>query len=127
MKKLVLVVSLFALIGSVSVFGRATASAVDLSGTWVFSVDLEGGAHGDPTFVFKQDKEALTGSYDGPIGQYKVAGTVKENKAVFGFEFTNDGETHKVTYTGTIESNAKMIGTMEITDGPKGNWTATRK
>ena len=125
MKKLFLLLVLLTLIGAG--VGRATTSAIEITGAWVFSVDLDGGGHGDPTFVFKQDKETLTGSYDGPIGQYKVAGTVKENKAVFGFEFTNDGETYKVSYTGTIESGAKMTGTVEITDGPKGKWTATRK
>jgi hypothetical protein len=52
---------------------------------------------------------------------------MKENKAVFSFDFTNEGETHKATYTGTIESGTKMSGTMELTGGPKGKWTATRK
>jgi hypothetical protein len=129
MTKLLLSVVLFGLIGAVAVPvpARATTPAVDISGTWSFSVDLDTGGHGDPTFVFKQDKETLTGSYDGPLGQYKVTGSVKENKAVFGFEFTNDGETHKVTYTGTVESATKMSGTIEIADGPKGKWTAARK
>jgi hypothetical protein len=125
MNKRVLLIVLFAVIGVVVT--RANAPAVDISGTWVFSVDLDSGGHGDPTFVFKQDKETLTGSYDGPLGQYQVAGTIKENKAVFSFEFTNDGESHKATYTGAIESAAKMSGTMEITNGPKGKWTATKK
>ena len=105
---------------------RATAPPADISGTWVFSVDLENGDHGDPTFVFKQEGDTLTGTYDGPLGEQRVTGVVKETKAVFGFEFTRDGATTKVTYTGVIESETKMSGTMEITGGPKGKWTATR-
>jgi len=105
---------------------RATAPPADISGTWLFSVDLENGDHGDPTFVFKQEGDALTGTYDGPLGEHRVTGIIKETKAVFGFEFTRDGATAKVTYTGVIESETKMSGTMEITDGPKGKWTATR-
>jgi hypothetical protein len=124
--KLRLVVVFLALISSVVVAVRATPSA-DISGTWLFSVDLDNGGHGDPTFVFKQDKETLTGTYDGPLGQYNITGTVKDNKAVFGFEFTNEDQKHKATYTGTVESATKMIGSLEITDGPKGKWTATRK
>jgi hypothetical protein len=127
MKNQSLLVAVFALIVAAASAGLANAPAVDISGTWVFSVDLDNGGHGDPTFVFKQDKRTLAGSYDGPLGQYKVAGTIKENKAVFGFEFTNEGEAHKATYTGAIESATKMSGTLEITDGPKGKWTATRK
>jgi hypothetical protein len=127
MKNLCLRLVLLALVAAAAGVGRATTPAVDISGTWIFSVDLENGTHGDPTFIFKQDKEILTGSYDGPLGQYKVAGTVHENKAVFSFEFTNDGGTYKATYLGTIESATKMSGTMERTSGPKGKWTATRK
>ncbi len=116
------------LIGSVVVATAMTrTTALDISGTWVFSVDLDNGGHGDPTFVFKQDKDALTGTYDGPLGKYDVTGSIKDNKARFGFEFTNDGEKHKVSYEGTLESATKMSGTMEISDGPKGKWTATKK
>ena len=127
MKQLVLLAALLLLFGPAASVSRATNPAVDISGTWGFSVDLDDGGHGDPTFVLKQDKEALTGTYDGPLGQHKVAGSVKENKAVFGFEFTNEGETRKVTYTGTVESATKMNGTIEISGGPKGKWTATKK
>ncbi|HSE36939.1 MAG TPA: hypothetical protein VLG74_06515 [Blastocatellia bacterium] len=125
MRILMLSAVLFTLMGSGGV--RAITSAFDISGTWIFSVDLESGDHGDPTFVFKQDKETLTGSYDGPLGQQKVTGTVKENKAVFGFEFTIEGVTNKATYTGTIESATRMTGTVEFSGGRRGKWTATRK
>ena len=124
--KIKLVIAFLALTSTIVFVVGATAPA-DISGTWQFSVDLESGGHGDPTFVFKQDNETLTGTYDGPLGQYNVTGTVKDNKAVFGFEFTNDDQKHKITYAGTVESAARMTGGVEITDGPKGKWTATRK
>ena len=127
MKKIILTVMFFTLISVVAVVPRSAQPAVDISGTWVFSVDLEDGGHGDPTFVFKQDKEKLTGSYDGPLGQQDVTGTIKDNKAVFGFEFTNEGEKRKATYTATVESAAKMSGTVEFSGGPKGKWTGTKK
>lgn len=117
----------FALVSMVAGAAPAPASVIDLSGTWAFSVDLDNGSHGEPTFVFKQDKEKLTGSYDGPRGKFDVTGSVKDNKAVFGFEFTSDGVNHKATYTGTLETDTKMSGTIEITDGPKGKWTATKR
>jgi len=127
MKKLWLIVLIAAIIGA-TVSAAQKADAVNISGTWQFSVDLDNGGHGDPTFVFKQDKEALTGSYDGPLGQYSVTGSIKDKKAEFGFEFTNDGETHKAAYVATIESSTKMTGTLSFSGGgPSGKWTATKK
>ena len=119
------VVAAIAMTAAVS--SRSAVLSTDISGTWQLSVDLETGGHGDPKFVFKQDKDTLTGSYDGPLGQYKVAGTVKDNKAVFGFEFTQDGQTIKATYTGTIESPTKMSGTVTFADGPTGKWTGSKQ
>lgn len=105
----------------------AKAGAADISGTWNFSVDLEEGSHGDPTFVFKHEGEALTGTYSGPLGEQKVTGTVRGDQAVFGFEFKNEDQMIKATYTGKIESPTKMTGTVEIGAQAKGKWTATKK
>jgi hypothetical protein len=125
-KPLLLTVSLGLLIALPFATGL-TASVADITGTWSFSVDLEDGSHGDPTFVFKQDGENLTGTYTGPLGEQKVSGIVKGTQAVFGFEFKNEDQTVKATYTGTIESQTKMSGTVEFSGGPKGKWTATKK
>ncbi len=103
------------------------AGAADISGTWNFSVDLDEGGHGDPTFVFKQEGEMLTGTYSGPLGEQKVTGTVKGDQAVFEFEFKREDQTYKATYTGKIESAAKMTGTVELGGQAKGKWTATKK
>jgi len=127
MKNLFLIAILAAMTGG-TVATAQKAEAVNISGTWQFSVDLDNGGHGDPTFVFKHEKEGLTGSYDGPLGQYALTGTVKDKKAEFGFEFTNEGETHKATYAATIESSTKMSGTVSFSGGgPSGKWTATKK
>jgi len=103
------------------------ASAADVTGTWSFSVDLENGGHGEPTFTFKQDGENLTGTYSGPLGDQKVTGIVKGAQAVSFDVAAGDRISVKVTYTGTIESQTKMSGTVEFSGGPKGKWTATKK
>ena len=77
----------FSLIAALLVFTGHTSGAEDISGTWNFSVDLDGGGHGNPTFVFKQEGEKLIGTYKGPLGEYKVTGSVTGAKAVFGFDF----------------------------------------
>ena len=126
MKRYLFVTVLAGLVLTAFAIAQAATRSVDISGAWSFSVDLGDAGHGEPTFTFKQNKETLTGDYDGPLGQYKVTGTVKENKAVFGFEFERDGEKHKATYTGTIESASKMTGTVEFSGGVSGTWTATK-
>src|SRR5262245_13924659 len=106
-----------------------TSGAVDISGTWNFSVDLDSGGHGDPIFVFKQEAEKLTGTYNGPLGEYKITGTVTGAKAVFSFEFPQEGEKGKATYTGTIESPTRMTGTVELIadkGAVRGKWVASR-
>lgn len=130
MRKQLSLVFFISLIAAFPVFTGHTSGAADISGTWNFSVDLDGGGHGDPVFVFKQEGEKLTGTYNGPLGEYKVNGTVTGAKAVFGFDFKNDDMTGKATYTATIESPTKMTGTVEFIDsggGERGKWTATKK
>jgi hypothetical protein len=104
------------------------ASAPDISGTWAFSVNLEGGPQDVKNmFVFKQEGEKLTGDSSGGFPEGKVAGAVKGNKVAFSVEVKNrSGESARINYTGTIESPTKMTGALEFPKGP-GKWTATKK
>jgi hypothetical protein len=104
------------------------AGAADISGTWEFSVSLDGGPQNVPmTFVFKQAGEKLNGYQSGGSGERKVTGTVKGNKVEFSVEGENRGDSaFKKIFTGTIESPTKMAGTAEFIKGP-GKWTATKK
>jgi len=108
----------------------ASAHAADISGKWAFSVDIEDGGHGDPTFVLKQQSDKLTGTYNGPLGEKAIAGTVSGETAHFGFSVERDGETVKVTYTAKIDGPAKMSGTVKF-EGPggggSGKWTAVKQ
>jgi len=122
-----LLILLMGLINTLPGLTNLAAGAVDISGEWVFSVDLEDGGHGDPTFVFKQQGEKLTGNYSGPLGDQTVTGTVKGDTAVFGFEFSREGQTIKATYTAAITSPVRMNGTVEIGTGNRGKWTAIKK
>jgi hypothetical protein len=103
-------------------------AATDLSGTWMFSVDV-GDTHGEPTFVFKQQGEKLTGTVTRGRGEQRVTGTVKGDKAVFGFEGGRGGQPLKATYSGTIESATKMRGTVEFSGAlvGRGEWVATKR
>jgi hypothetical protein len=107
------------------------AMAADISGKWAFSVDLDYGAgHGEPTFVLEQKGGKLTGTYNGPVGEHKVIGTVTGETAEFGFEFTRDGQAVKAKYTAKVEDAKKMSGTITFTSSEGssgGKWTAAKQ
>jgi hypothetical protein len=105
------------------------ALAADISGTWQFSVDIDGGGHGDPTFVLKVAAGKITGTYSGPLGELPVAGTVKADAAtlIVKPKPQDDGTPVTVTYSAKIQSADKMSGTVVFSAGGAGKWTATRK
>jgi len=113
------------LLGLLPVPVGSWASATDISGTWAFSVNLEGGPQNiKNTFVFKQEGEKLIGDSSGGFPEGKVTGTVKGNKVEFSVEGKN--KLVRINYTCTIESPTKMSGALEFPKGP-GKWTATKK
>ena len=99
--------------------------AADVSGKWNFQVNLDV-TSGNPTFIFKQDGERLTGTYAGQLGSAKVSGAVKGDSIDFSFEAEYSGEKIRVHYTGKIESSAKMSGAVDYAGLAKGTWTAEK-
>jgi len=104
----------------------ATAFALDISGKWEFTVQLDAGS-GSPSFVFKQAGEKLTGTYNGLLGSSELTGTVKGQSIEFSFEATFQDQKGKVTYKGSIESDTRMKGEVDYAGLGKGTWTAVKK
>ena len=100
----------------------ALAFAADISGKWTFDVVLDAGS-GSPNFEFTQTGETITGMYHGQFGDAKVSGTVKGDKV----EFTFGSDAGHVTYTGTLDGDKKMKGTVDYGEAGKGTFTATKK
>lgn len=100
--------------------------ATDISGAWDFAVETSAGS-GNPSFVFKQDGEKLTGTYSGLLGKAELTGTVKGDQVDFQFKVSNENATGTVHYKGTIESATKMKGEVELAELGKGTWTASKK
>jgi len=101
------------------------AQGVNVTGDWAFSVQTDQGA-GTPTITFKQDGEALTGKYNGQLGQSDLTGTVKGSAIHFTFTIDVQGQSAPVTYDGTVEKNT-MKGKMDIAGMVNGTFTATKK
>jgi hypothetical protein len=123
------------LLGLSLVTSGAWANGADISGTWEITIErtTEQGGTFNATIVFKQTGEKLSGAYSGRLGEHKVIGAVKEDKAVFSWETkpTTDGEELPcpVIFDGAIESPNKMTGAVErfCGEGQKCKWTATKK
>ena len=100
----------------------AAGDKTDISGAWVFQVETSAGS-GSPTFTFKQDGEKLTGQYKGAFGEAPLTGTVKGGKV----DFEIKGDQGTLTYTGTIEKDGSMKGTVQLGDVGSGTWTGKRQ
>lgn len=100
---------------------RAAAAQVDITGTWDFVVELDIGG-GEPVFVFEQEGEELTGTYQGTFGTADVTGTVTGNQ----IEFRFGGEAAQAVYVGTIDGDT-MQGTCDYGGVGEGTWEAKRR
>ena len=96
--------------------------AADVTGTSTFAVNLGIGS-GEPTFVFEQDGETLTGTYEGTFGSAYVMGEVKGDTIEFSFAAAGVG---KATYTGKIMGDT-MQGTCDYGGNLAGTWEAKKE
>ena len=102
------------------------AQAVNITGTWLFSVTTGQGS-GNPTITFKQDGEKLTGHYNGTLGEADFTGTVKGTAVTFSFNVSAQGTEVDVVYTGQVEGDA-MKGAVSIAGGQvAGSFTAKKQ
>ena len=99
--------------------------AADISGSWEAQVETSAGS-GSPSFVFKQEREKLTGSYSGALGQAQLTGSVKGDAVEFSFDVSPQGDKVKVVYKGTIKSPKSMAGSLVVESLAEGTWTATK-
>ena len=97
-----------------------TIRAQDVSGAWQFEVELAVGA-GSPTFVFVQDGNVLSGTYEGTFGEAAVSGTIQGDQIEFWFEVQGT----KATYTGTVNGDT-MTGACDYGDLGSGEWQAEK-
>ena len=109
-----------------STSATATGDKTDISGPWSFQVETSAGP-GSPTFTFKQDGEKLTGQYKGMFGEAPLTGTFKGNKIDFVIKVEAQGQQVTVTYTGTLEKDGSMKGTVDVAGVGSGTWTAKRQ
>lgn len=100
---------------------------VDVTGTWIFDVTSDAGG-GKPTVTLKQEGDQLTGHYSSDqLGEADLSGTVKGREITFSFETEAQGFALEVTYTGTVEGDDAISGTMSLGDFGGGTFTGKRQ
>ena len=104
----------------------AAGDKTDVSGAWAFQVETPAGS-GTPTFTFKQDGEKLSGQYKGTFGEAPLTGTVKGNKIDFAIKVQAQGQDATINYTGTVEKDGTMKGTVNLGEIGTGTWTGKRQ
>jgi hypothetical protein len=100
---------------------------VDVTGKWLFTVTTDGGS-GTPTVTLKQTGDSLSGHYSSQVfGEVDLTGNVKGKELTFSFTSSVQGTSLKVTYSGTIESNDALKGTVDLGGLGSGTFTAKRQ
>lgn len=106
---------------------QPAAAKTDLTGTWNVTVELPN-MTANPTVVLKQDGEKLAGDYvSAQYGKFQVTGTIKSADVSFWFEMNVEGTAMNVTYTGTVDKDGTLKGSVNYGDMMSGTFVASKK
>ena len=99
----------------------------DITGKWLFSVTSELGT-GTPTVTFKQAGDSLTGHYSSTtFGEADLKGTFKDQKVNFSIKVDAGGNAITVTYSGQMEGENAMKGSVDFGGMGAGTFTGKRQ
>jgi hypothetical protein len=105
----------------------SSPSTPSLTGTWNVTVELPN-MTANPTVVLKQDGEKLAGDYvSAQYGKFQVTGTIKGADVSFWFEMNVEGTGLNVTYTGTLDKDGGLKGSVNYGDMMSGTFVASKK
>jgi hypothetical protein len=114
------------LVAGSALVGAQAPAALDINGTWIFTVETSGGA-GTPTVTLKAEGEKVTGHISSAtFGEQDLTGSLKG--PAIEFKFSGGDVGGEVIYKGTVESRDSIKGTIDIAEGQiTGTFTAARK
>lgn len=107
---------------------EASAQTANVAGAWTFTVTTGEAGTTTPSVTLEQDGETLTGHYSSEnLGEANLSGSVSGSEITFTFSADAGGQLVDVTYTGTIDEDGEISGTMDIAGGlVTGTFTAVR-
>ena len=97
-------------------------AAVDLSGRWRLTLEMEVG-RSTPLLELAEKDGKITGTYTGRYGSSPVEGTVEGRKLSFTVAF----ETTSLTFQGEIKDDGTLAGTATFGELGEVKWTAARE
>ena len=106
---------------------EASVQTADVAGAWTFTEPPPTGTS-TPAVRLKQDGETLTGHYSSEnLGEADLTGTVSGSEITFTFSPDALGELVDVIYSGTVNEDSEISGTLDIGGGLlTGTFTAVR-
>src|SRR3954466_53951 len=106
---------------------KEPTKATDLTGDWTVSPMLET-INATPSLTLKQNGEKLTGEYTSQqYGKFPVTGTVTGSDVTFSVSMNIEGNGITAVYTGTVQPDGTMKGSVGLGDAMSGTFSATRK
>lgn len=104
----------------------AVPAAASLTGTWNVTIELPN-MTANPTMVLKQEGEKVVGEYvSAQYGKFPMTGTFKGTDVVMSFQMNLEGTSLNVTYSGTLEKDGTMKGSVNYGDMMDGTFTASK-
>ena len=104
---------------------RRWPRAADVTGTWIMAVQTSAGS-GSPTFVLVQKGDALSGSYQGQLGEAQVTGTVKGDDVTIEYKVDGQAGSLAVKYSGKTDGKT-MSGKVSLGQLGEGTFTGTKQ
>jgi hypothetical protein len=103
------------------------SGSTDLSGTWNASLQLDA-ITAAPTFTLKQDGTKLTGEYvSQQYGKFPLTGEVTGTAVTFDVSMNIEGNAITATYSGVLQADGSLKGTVDIGGAMGGSFSATKK
>lgn len=103
------------------------ATAADLTGTWTFTVNTDGGS-GTPTVTLQQQGDSLTGTYSS-----QIFGDIPLKGAISGTDFTlqgagaMQGQSFTLTFSGKVKGADDVEGSVDFGGLAGGTFTGKRR
>ena len=117
----------FVALAFASTVALAAIVAVDLSGTWSFSVVTENGT-GTPTVTLKQEGAKLTGTYSSTMmGLRALEGSVKGDSLQFVLSNGGNADAPTLTFIGAAVDKDNLKGIVDFGGMGSATFTAARK
>jgi hypothetical protein len=105
----------------------AKSGNADLSGTWNASLQLDT-ITATPTFTLKQDGSKLTGEYiSQQYGKFPLTGEVTGTAVTFTVAMNIEGNALSAVYSGVVQADGSLKGTVDIGGAMGGSFSASRK